>query len=88
MAPRHERARPHKRYGYWYLVRRVPRAFSAYDARNPVMLSTGIRVADDPRALVAGAAARRGPGALLPREASRPGLGCRGPLQALARCGA
>ena len=59
MAPRHERARPHKRYGYWYLVRRVPRAFSAYDARNPVMLSTGIRVADDPRALVAGAAVQK-----------------------------
>jgi hypothetical protein len=37
----------------------VPRAFSAYDARNPVMLSTGIRVADDPRALVAGAAVQK-----------------------------
>ena len=50
MAPRHEQARPHRRYGYRYLVRRVPREFSAYDTRNPVMLSTGIRVADDPRA--------------------------------------
>jgi hypothetical protein len=39
MAQRHQRARPHRRYGYWYLVRRVPRAFSAYDTRNPVMLS-------------------------------------------------
>ncbi|WP_334150964.1 tyrosine-type recombinase/integrase [Hyphomicrobium sp.] len=59
MAPRHQCARPHKRYGYWYLVRRVPRRFSAYDARNPVMLSTGIRIADDPRALVAEAAVQK-----------------------------
>jgi integrase len=59
MAPRHQRARPHRRYGYWYLVRRVPRGFSAYDSRNPVMLSTGIRVADDPRALVAGPAVQK-----------------------------
>ncbi len=59
MAPRHQRARPHRRYGYWYLVRRVPREFSAYDTRSPVMLSTGIRVADDPRALVAGAAVQK-----------------------------
>jgi hypothetical protein len=59
MAPRHQRARPHRRYGYWYLVRRVPLEFSAYDTRNPVMLSTGIRVADDPRALVAIAAVHK-----------------------------
>src|SRR5262245_9702545 len=59
MAPRHRRARPRRRYGYWYLVRRVPREFSAYDTRNPVMLSTGIRVADDPRALVATAAVQK-----------------------------
>jgi hypothetical protein len=59
MAPRHHRARPHKRYGHWYLVRRVPREFSAYDTRNPVMLSTGIRIADDPRAVVANAAVQK-----------------------------
>ncbi len=59
MAPRRERARPHKRYGYWYLVRRVPRAFSTHDTRNPVMLSTGIRIADDPRAVVASAAVQK-----------------------------
>ena len=59
MAPRRKCARPHKRHGYWYLVRRVPRAYSAYDARNPVMLSSGIRIADDPRAVVAGAAVQK-----------------------------
>jgi integrase len=37
----------------------VPRQFSGYDARNPVMLSTGIRIADDPRAIVAGAAVQK-----------------------------
>jgi integrase len=59
VAPRRQCARPHKRYGYWYLVRRVPRQFSAYDARNPVMLSTSIRVADDPRAVVASTAVQK-----------------------------
>ena len=59
MAPRHQCARPHKRHGYWYLVRRVPRAFSAYDARNPVMLSTGIRIADDPRGVAAGTSVQK-----------------------------
>lgn len=37
----------------------MPRAFSAYDARNPVMLSTGIRIADDPRAVVASTAVQK-----------------------------
>jgi integrase len=41
--------RPHKRKGFWYLVRRVPGAFSDVDGRGLVMLSSGIRVADDPR---------------------------------------
>jgi hypothetical protein len=59
VAPRRRCARPHKRYGHWYLVRRVPRQSSAYDARNPVMLSTGIRIADDPRAVVAGTAVQK-----------------------------
>jgi hypothetical protein len=59
VAPRHQTARPHKRYGYWYLVRRVPRQFSSYDARNPVMLSTGVRIADDPRAVVATTAVQK-----------------------------
>jgi integrase len=43
-------ARPHKRKGFWYLIRRVPRQFAAYDDRPLVQVSTGIRIADDPRA--------------------------------------
>lgn len=37
-APRRELARPHKRDGYWWLVRRVPREFALYDRRNPVVI--------------------------------------------------
>lgn len=43
-------AQPHKRKGFWYLIRRVPREFAAYDDRPLVQVSTGIRIADDPRA--------------------------------------
>lgn len=43
-------ARPHKRKGFWYLIRRVPREFEAFDKRGLVMLSTGIRIVDDPLA--------------------------------------
>lgn len=46
-----EAARPHKLKGYWFLVRRVPGEFSAYDRRNPVRISTGIRIVDDPRGI-------------------------------------
>lgn len=35
-------------------MRRVPREFSAYDTRNPVRISTGIRIVDDPRGVRAG----------------------------------
>jgi integrase len=42
--------RPHNRDGVWYLIRRVPKAFSAIDARGLVRISTGIAVAHDPRA--------------------------------------
>jgi len=59
VAPRRQCARPHKRYGYWYFVRRVPRQFCGCDARNPVMLSTGIRIADDPRGVVASTAVQK-----------------------------
>jgi integrase len=59
MAPRRELTRPHKRDGYWCLVRRVPREFAAYDERNPVVLSTGIRIGHDPRAILATEAVRR-----------------------------
>ncbi len=37
-------AKPHKRLGYWYLVRRVSKEFRSIDRRNPVMISTGIRI--------------------------------------------
>lgn len=59
MAPRRQFARPHRRAGYWCLIRRVPREFAAYDRRNPVVISTGIRICDDPRAVVATEAVRR-----------------------------
>jgi len=43
--------RPHKRDGTWYLVRRVPKEFAELDRRGLVRISTGIAVADDPRAV-------------------------------------
>ncbi len=47
-------AKPHKRDGIWYLVRRVPKEFVALDRRGLVRVSTNIAVADDPRAIKAG----------------------------------
>lgn len=44
-----EAPRAHKRDGVWYLVRRVPREFTALDRRGLVRISTGVAVADDPR---------------------------------------
>jgi hypothetical protein len=52
-------ARPHKRKGFWYLIRRVPREFAAYDPRPRIQISTGIRIVDDPRAHRAGEAIKR-----------------------------
>jgi hypothetical protein len=49
MARPAEVARPHKLKGFWFLVRRVPGEFIAYDSRNPVRISTRIRIVDDPR---------------------------------------
>jgi integrase len=49
MVPRHDVVRPHKRKGFWYLIRRVPREFAAYDDREIVYVATGIRILDDPR---------------------------------------
>lgn len=46
-------ARPHKREGFWYLVRRVPAQYAALDKRGIVRVSTGIRICDDPRAVTA-----------------------------------
>ena len=42
-------AKPHKVKGFWFLVRRVPGEFAPLDQRSPVRITTGIRVADDPR---------------------------------------
>lgn len=44
-------AKPHKRDGTWYLIRRVPKEFAELDRRGLVRISTGIAVADDPRAV-------------------------------------
>lgn len=49
-----EAARPHKVKGFWFLVRRVPGGFAAYDTRKLVRRSSGIRIVDDPRAVRAG----------------------------------
>lgn len=46
-------ARPIKRQGFWYLVRRVPKRLSGIDRRRMVVKSTGIRICDDPRGVVA-----------------------------------
>jgi hypothetical protein len=54
MARPSEAARPHKLKGFWFLVRRVPGEFALYDKRNPVRISTGIRILDDPRGVRAG----------------------------------
>jgi integrase len=40
--------------GFWFLVRRVPAEFAAYDTRKLVRQSTGIRIVDDPRGIRAG----------------------------------
>lgn len=49
MPTRSAAPRPHKRKGFWYLVRRVPAKFASHDKRRLVMLSTGIPITDDPR---------------------------------------
>lgn len=51
MARQISAATPHKVRGFWYLVRRVPLEFAPYDHRNPVRVSTGLRIADDPRGI-------------------------------------
>ena len=48
----------HKRRGFWYYIRRVPRAALPLEGRPVVAKSTGIRIADDPRGVVAGKRAR------------------------------
>lgn len=41
-------ARPLKRNGFWYLIRRVPDEFKAHDPRVIVCVSSKIRILDDP----------------------------------------
>lgn len=52
-------ARPHKRDGVWYLIRRVPKEFVELDKRTIVKVSTEISVVDDPRAIRAKAVVRQ-----------------------------
>lgn len=52
-------ARPHKRDGIWYLIRRVPKEFQELDRRQTVRISTMIAVADDPRGVHAREAVRK-----------------------------
>jgi hypothetical protein len=47
----HGPAEPSRPPPFWFLVRRVPGEFALYDKRNPVRISTGIRILDDPRGL-------------------------------------
>lgn len=49
---------PHKRSGYWYLVRRVPAAYAELDPRVLIRLTTHIAIADDPRGVRARAVVR------------------------------
>ncbi len=51
MSRKRETACPRKINGYWYLVRRVPIEFRHVETRRLIMLSTRIRVADDPRGI-------------------------------------
>jgi integrase len=48
-----------RRGGFWYSVRRVPKEYAELDRRVIVQQTTGIRVADDPRAIRAKPAADR-----------------------------
>ncbi|MGL4324421.1 MAG: tyrosine-type recombinase/integrase [Beijerinckiaceae bacterium] len=48
-----------KRAGFWYFVRRIPDQLAALDRRVIVRTSTGIRIADDPKAVRAKSAAHR-----------------------------
>lgn len=51
--------KPSKRQGYWYLVRRVPKAVAHLDTRVNVRVSTKIKITDDPRGVAAGTAVAR-----------------------------
>lgn len=57
--PRARLLAPHKRRGYWYLARKVPKRYRHLDKRSVVLLSTTIAIADDPRGIAARAAVQR-----------------------------
>jgi integrase len=44
---------PHKRRGYWYLARKVPKRFRHLDKRVVILLTTNIPIPDDPRGIAA-----------------------------------
>lgn len=44
-------ANPHNRNGIWYYIRNVPTEYRLFDGRGQILISTNIRVADDPRAV-------------------------------------
>jgi len=46
-------SQPVNRQGFWCLLRRVPKAYAALEHRKTVKISTGIRVAHDPRGVLA-----------------------------------
>lgn len=48
-----------KRDGWWHYMRRVPAIYAEHDRRGIVKQSTKVRVADDPRGIVAGKVAAR-----------------------------
>ena len=44
-------AKPYNRAGVWYLVRKVPKQFRAFDPRGVVLMTTNVAVASDPKGL-------------------------------------
>lgn len=57
--PRIRHLAPHKRRGYWYLAKKVPKRYRHLDKRSVVFISTAIAIADDPRGITARAAVAR-----------------------------
>lgn len=51
--------KPSKRAGYWYLIRRVPKAAAHLDPRISVRITTKIRITDDPRGIAAASVVAR-----------------------------
>jgi hypothetical protein len=44
---------PHKKRGYWFFIRRVPRAYAAFDTRAYIFQTTGVPITKDPLGLLA-----------------------------------